>query len=671
MSACDRTPAHVISALSAPLPAAPLAVSRRNRPQAAALVTGATMAPTWLADAAGAATPVGPNDGILVLLTMSGGNDGLNTVIPIQNGIYYDRRRDLAIAASSAIPIGDERALHPGLSMVNHLWNKGDVAIIDGVGTPGMTDLSHFSTMARVMGGGGTGNSFHSGWLGRYLDGLPGGDDPFHGVNIGTSIPLVVQGQHRQASGLPPEPNGIFQIEGVDDTYRRQYDALAAFAATSTGLGDLADSLALNGHRAVDLAARVEPIYGEELPEGKLKAKLELAARLINANLGIRVLSVDFGDFDSHARQPELHNARMAELNEGLQAFYNRLHPSFGARTMILAMSEFGRRVKANNSSGTDHGAANTMLAIGSQIRGGFYGELPSLSALDRRGNLVPTVDLRSVYATILDDWLGGDSNQILGGTHENLDFAAAPSPTRTTSQINPITVNTVFKYRGQVVRLYRAYFGRLPDTAGFDHWVAARRSGMTLVEISDAFASATEFQAQYGHLTNRQFVDLIYHNVLGRGPDGTGLDYWSSQLDQGMPRGQVMIGFSESVEFIAGAAQIVDDVDHRGPVARLYQAYFERSADSDGLRYWIGTSLSYEAVSDAFAGSAEFQSRYGSLSDAQFIDLVYTNVLDRPSDGAGRQYWLARLAAGTSRGTVMLGFSDSAEFIAKTDTLA
>jgi uncharacterized protein (DUF1501 family) len=670
MTGMDRTPATAVAALSTPLPTDRLSLSRRTFLQAAAMASGAAMVPTWLTDAAGAITPIGPNDGILVLLTMEGGCDGLSTVIPVSNGTYHDRRRNLAIPASSAIPIDGDRAFHPNLAALNHFWNRGDVAVIDGVGVPGVIDLSHFSAMARVMGGGSTGDSFHTGWLGRYLDGLPGGDDPFHGVNIGTSVPLVVQGQHRSASGLPAKADSALEIQGVDDTYRRQYDAMAAFASSSTGLGTLADSLAANGREAIDLAARVEPVFGEDLPEGKLKAKLELAARLINADLGIRVLTVDYGDFDAHAGQPELHNARMAELDDGLRAFYNRLHPAFGARTMVLALSEFGRRVQANGSNGTDHGAANTVLAIGSQVRGGFYGQLPSLQALDRRGNLVPTVDLRSVYATVLDSWLGADSNQILGGSFENLAFAAAPAPTRTTNPVNPITVSTVFKHRAQVVRLYRAFFGRLPDTAGLDHWVQARRSGLTLGEIAEAFAASTEFQTRYGHLTNRQFVDLVYTNVLGRAGDGAGLSHWSSQLDQGAGRGQIMIGFSESAEFVAASSAAVDDVDQRGPVARLYQAYFGRTADRDGLRYWIGTRLSYEAISDAFAASGEFLDRYGNLSDAQFVELVYTNVLGRPSDAAGRQYWLDRMRGGTSRGAVMLGFSESREFIVKTNTL-
>ena len=187
---------------------------------------------------------------------------------------------------------------------------------------------------------------------------------------------------------------------------------------------------------------------------------------------------------------------------------------------------------------------------------------------------------------------------------------------------------------------------------------------------ISDALATSPEFAAQYGHLSDAQFVDLVYRNVLDRAPDGAGLAHWTALLARGTPRGEVMVGFSESTEFVAAAEELVEKVDHSGPVARLYRAYFLRVGETDGLRHWIGSELSYEAVSDAFATSQEFQDRYGSLSDSDFVDLVYANVLGRPPDAAGRQYWLAKLAGGTTRGSIMLGFSESDEFIVKTDTL-
>ncbi|MEZ5410708.1 MAG: DUF4214 domain-containing protein [Acidimicrobiales bacterium] len=662
---------EILDALSSPLPTDTRSVSRRRFLQAAAMASGAVaVGPSLLAGAAGAAAPIGPGDGVLVLVTMAGGNDGLNTVIPITDGTYHARRGGLAIPSGQALAISDDRALHPRLDALQALWNQGQVAVIDGVGTPGTNDLSHFTCMARWMGGNSNG-SLTSGWLGRYIDGLPGGDDPFHGVAIGTSVPLVMQGQQRRAIGLPPANEGMMHVLGVDGVTQRQLDTITWFAAGPTGRGDLADSLARTGAEAIAVAGGIEPAYAETLPDGDVKRQLDLVARLINANLGIRVFSIVYGDFDGHANHLPMHDARLHDLNEGLKAFYNKLNPAFAARTLLLVVSEFGRRVEANHSAGTDHGAANAVLAVGAQVRGGFYGELPSLTALDAQGNLRPSVDFRSVYATVLDGWLGGDSNQILGSRYEDLGFVAPPAPARTTSGINPVVASSIFKYRAQVVRQYLAYFGRLPDSAGLQHWVNARRSGLSLAAMSDSFASSDEFRARVGHLDNVGFIDLVYRQVLGRAPDSGGLAYWAQVLSQGTSRGQVMVGFAESAEFVAATRDQVTWVEQHGPVARLYLAYFQRQGDDEGIRYWIGTGLPGVAVSNAFAGSDEFNARYGPLSNVAFVDLVYRNVLGRPPDDGGLAYWAGELARGMTRGQVMAGFAESAEFVARTGTLA
>ncbi len=667
----DPSTAELTAHLSAPLPTDRSSVSRRHFLQAAAMLGGAAMVPAWLADAAAAAVPLRGDQGVVVLLTMGGGNDGLNTFIPVLDGTYHDKRGSVAIRPESAIPITTDRGLHPNLPALNALWHQGDVAFIEGVGRTEATDLSHFSSMARWMAGTAEHLSGRSGWLGRYVDGLPGGSDPFHAVNLGNSIPLVMQGEQRMASGLPASSGSAANFSTGNDVYQRQYAAMASFGGGSTGLGELADSVAQSGQRAVDLANVISPFYQADLPSEPLSAKFELAARLINANLGIRVISLHYGDFDSHSGQPAMHNARMAELNAGLSTFYHRLDPSFAARTLLLTVSEFGRRLHANNSNGTDHGTSSTLMAIGQQVKGGIYGEMPSFHDLDRQRNLKPTVDFRSVYATVLESWLAADATQILNGGHENLGFLATPAVARTTSGRVPEIANPVFAYRAQIVRLYKAYFGRLPETAGLDHWVAARLSGMGLDEVSQALATSDEFRRQYGALSDGAFVTQVYANVLGRSPDSAGLAHWTDMLGAGATRGAVMIGFSESSEFVSATDGVVDDVDAAGPVARLYKAYFRRDGDRDGLRYWIGSGLSYEAISDAFASSDEFRSTYGSLSDEQFVELVYTNVLGRSADATGRAYWVDQLGRGTPRGAAMLGFSESAEFITKTGTLA
>lgn len=225
----------------------------------------------------------------------------------------------------------------------------------------------------------------------------------------------------------------------------------------------------------------------------------------------------------------------------------------------------------------------------------------------------------------------------------------------------------------GQINRLYQAYFLRLPDQGGYDYWTGERAGGASLIAISSAFAGSAEFQNRYGSLANGTFVDLIYANVLNRTADAGGRSYWISQLQQGMSRGEVMVGFAESAEYVSRTQTVPagDSVDAK--VTRLYRAFFLRNPDAEGLAYWSGqvrAGVPLASVAGAFAGSTEFQNRYGSLGNAQFVNLVYTNVLGRSPDGGGAAYWTGLLNAGMDRGSVMVGFSESKEFIRSTGTI-
>lgn len=225
----------------------------------------------------------------------------------------------------------------------------------------------------------------------------------------------------------------------------------------------------------------------------------------------------------------------------------------------------------------------------------------------------------------------------------------------------------------GQINRLYQAYFLRLPDQSGWEYWIDQRASLAPLNDVSSAFASSAEFQQMYGSLTNEAFVDLVYANVLNRLAEPEGRAYWVNQLAAGVPRGSVMIGFAESAEYVdrTGTAAATDTNEAR--INRLYQAFFLRAPDESGLSYWAGQlaiGVELETVSAAFAGSDEFQNQYGALSNQAFVDLVYSNVLNRTADNDGLTYWSGQLDAGVDRGTVMVGFSESAEFIKSTGTL-
>ncbi len=700
----------IVSSLSQPLASDTFGINRRRFLQAAAFAGTVTMLPSWMSSYAEAATPLGSGENILVHVILAGGNDTLNTVVPFQDGAYYDGRGGLALAESETIKITSDRGLHPRLSFLADTWGQGNMAIIEGVGSP-TEDLSHFSNMARWMSGKSNRSDWRSGWLGRYIDNV-GGD--YAGVHIDTSVPLIGIGNTRSAIGLPPTANST--IAATSQTHINQHQAIKNFGAGSSGLGQLGDLLADTGSKAIDISKDLDPVYSNDLPEDAFAKKMAISARLINANLGVRVINVMIGGFDTHSGQANDHDALMTSFNNGLRLFYQTLGSAWEKRTLVMTASEFGRRVYANGSNGTDHGAGSSMMVFGSSVEGGLYGEAPSIKNPDRHGNLAVTVDYRSVYTTAIDQWFGGDGNAIFGARYEPIGFlsgdgatqepetpvvvpptttpttspptTAAPKPTTTPKK--PVTTEkktatpkdglekppnypptAVHARKAQIVRLYSAYFLRLPDIAGLDYWVKARQNGESLADVSANFADSTEFKKRYGKLSNKAFVTLVYKNVLKRKPDAKGYAHWVGLLNSGTSRGAVMVGFSESPEFVTRSKALVWSVETRGPVSRLYMAYFGRKPDAKGLHYWGGTGFSYEAISEAFAESPEFKKRYGKLTNAQFVDLVYKNVLKRKPDAKGRKTWLAGLDAGMSRGGVMLGFSNSKEFIKKTKTLA
>jgi uncharacterized protein (DUF1501 family) len=401
-------------------------LSRRRFLQASAALGGATLLPAWLADQAAAATPIGPNDGVLVVVLLAGGNDGLNTVVPTGDGMYYDARGSLAIAETAALPVASGVGLHPELKRLQARYKAGQVAIVQGVGDL-EPDMSHFTAMARWMRGHQQSSGATTGWLGRWLDGYGRADD-FSGVVLGESVPLAFVGAKRKGTALPVGGADAITADRDEGWIMRSIDCLRDMGAGATGNGAWCDALGAATRGAVDLADVVKPIYSSALPEGRLLAQLELAARLVNANLGIRVLQVQYGDFDNHAGQAAAHGQRMAELDAGIERFFATLSPTFAKRTTVLTLSEFGRRPEVNGSGGTDHGEGSDLLVVGPGVKGGLYGEPMHLGHLSDHGCPIAHVDFRSVYATVVDRWLGGGSSTVLGGGFEDLGFLRTPT---------------------------------------------------------------------------------------------------------------------------------------------------------------------------------------------------------------------------------------------------
>jgi uncharacterized protein (DUF1501 family) len=417
-------------------PNSDLNLSRRRFLQAIAGGAGVAAASAYLPSRmASALTPAGPHDGILLMIYLAGGNDGLNTVVPFGQGEYYDMRPDIAIPspdkAGSVNPalrldgvsgIG----LHPNLGFLQQQFNQKQLAIVQGVGVSD-PNFSHFEMLARWMEGSNNGSSLSpTGWLGRWLDGASS-TDLLSSVNIGWGgIPLHLIGQNHSAVALSPYDGGY---GGDTDEWRQEgYKAIRSMATRSTA-GTWASEVANALSDQLSVASLVAPAFVGAPDNGDLR-QFAVAAGLINANVGVRVINIEIGNFDNHATQLVDHAENMKNLNDGLQLFWSMLSPSFQNRTTAMTFSEFGRRLLGNKSNGSDHGSSAPMFVMGPRVIGGMHGQYPSLKANDLLDNdqLRATVDFRQVYQQIADKWLGADSRQLLGATYSGLNlFSAAP----------------------------------------------------------------------------------------------------------------------------------------------------------------------------------------------------------------------------------------------------
>ncbi len=656
----DPTTSDVLGALSTPLPQDSTNLSRRRFLQAVGAGMAITALPNWMTEAASAASTGSGSDGVLVLLTMGGGNDGLNTFVPTGDGAYYDARGSLAVRPGEAINLGGGRGLNPNLPYMKTLWDQGRVAVVDGVGHQAET-LSHFVSMAHVMAATNSRPPFQTGWLGRFLDDAAA-TNPFAGLSLGGSIPLLVKGRSRDAIGLPDHGKDILRTTDIEPTYARQNEAIRAFGVGGSGLGPMGDHLGAAGRRAVDYAATVAPMFDDRDDEARVVTKMRLAARLINANLGVRVVSIVFGDFDSHAGQATMHRDRMREINAGLKTFFSTLKAEQRNRTLVVGTSEFGRRV-AYNGSGTDHGTANSLFLVGNQVKPGFHGQPPSLRNLDRYGNPVPTVDMMAFYSTIATTWLGADASDLFGGNYENLGFLNKPGSAVDSTNTGGNTAS-IRQRRARVARAHLALLGTIPDEEQFekvaDSHVTGRR---TVASAATAIAESAAFRAAYGTPGDSSFIDIVYRAVHGRGANASERTTWTKRFASGTPRGQLVASLIDVPAFVKRTNPEVLKMEMAGPVGRLYYAYFLRQPKEQGLNYWINAGAGVPVVSDNFASSSEFARRYGSLNNRQFVQLVYRNVLEREAVGNGLDYWTSLLNRGRSRGQIMVGFSNSDEF--------
>jgi len=369
----------------------------------------------------------------LIVIQMAGGNDGLSTVIPIGDPLYHQMRPTLAIPDAQVLPLDTRLGLHPNLAPLKQLWDGGHMAIIEGVGYPNQS-LSHFQAMDiwQTLDLSGAGSE---GWLGKLVSGWVDQDGhPFKALDIGVQTAQALASISAPVPTLAtvntyrlyPDPadtdNGNARLQALMKLYN-SYPKTSPYAA-------LLDTTALSAQDGSQQLHDADAQYQATVtyPTGPFAAGLKILAEAIVEGLGLRVGYVTLGGFDTHANQQATHDTLMKILADGLSAFYTDLSNHGKADTVvIMTWSEFGRRVEENGSLGTDHGTAAPMFVLGNPVNRGIFGEPPSLSSLDNTGNLKYTTDFRSVYATVLDRWLGASSQDVLGGSFGSQDFLPRP----------------------------------------------------------------------------------------------------------------------------------------------------------------------------------------------------------------------------------------------------
>lgn len=366
------------------------------------------------------------NDRILVVVQLLGGNDGLNTVVPYGIDGYTRGRRVLRLPTAQLHKIDDAIGLHPGLGQFNGLLEADRLAIVQGVGYPN-PDRSHFRSMeiwetARLES---SVEACETGWLGRMVDARPakpGEDSPALHIG-GGRLPIALRAKSTEAPSLETLEQFRLRLEGSDDQKRAARTALGDVAKVDRGTDDaLLGFLRRSTLAAYESSQRLEklakPAEGKsKYPEFGLAKRLELIAQIIKAGFGTRVYYTRLDGFDTHANQLASHAALLTELGDSLAAFDADLKADGqGDRVAVLCFSEFGRRVAENASAGTDHGAAAPAFVVGPVAKAGLIGGHPSMEPGDLDdGDLKHAVDFRSIYAGLLDDWLGLPSGPIVG----------------------------------------------------------------------------------------------------------------------------------------------------------------------------------------------------------------------------------------------------------------
>jgi uncharacterized protein (DUF1501 family) len=355
-----------------------------------------------------------------------GGNDGLNTVVPYTDPIYYSLRPEISYSADKVLPLDAELALNPAMQGIKALWDQKKVAIVRGVGYPN-PDRSHFSSMAKWQTAS-PAKHINTGWLGRWVD--TQSSDPMLAISLGSVLPPMLAGAKRSGSALPLGgliiPKGTLANQCIQLSKTSNKDS-KLMAAAATSMRNLF-SVSTNVLPILRAPAPVDPDLpttngGNAGGDSNLAQQLDVVAKLIAAGSPTKVWSVSLGGFDTHANEANAQAALLGVVSDSLSRFMGQLKSTTRSNDVtIMIYSEFGRRVVGNGSQGTDHGTSGPMFLIGNSVKGGFYGEQPSLKNL-YKDDLAVTTDFRDVYATVIEKILKSPIEPTLGKWSGRINF--------------------------------------------------------------------------------------------------------------------------------------------------------------------------------------------------------------------------------------------------------
>lgn len=398
-------------------------MERRDFLKKSALVSGAFLMPAFLKPLEAMANGDLTGYKNLVIIQLSGGNDGLNTIIPYGNDIYYQKRNTIAINQTDIVKLNDMQGLNPNLSALKELYDQGYMGIINSVGYPN-PDRSHFRSMDIWQTGSDSSQFLTTGWIGRYLDSnCQSCKNPYTAIEVDDTLSLSMKGAKMKGIAVQ-DPNKLYQATREPFFKSLVHDHDDA-NLNEGNLGYLYKTM-VETYSSAEYIQNTSKIYKvtADYPATPLGNQLKTVSKFINSGLQTRVYYVSLSGFDTHVGQQNQQGRQLKIYGDAVAAFIKDLKQTGKLDdTLVMTFSEFGRRVEQNASNGTDHGTANNILLFGGKLKkAGFYNEAPDLAQLDN-GDLKYQVDFRDVYATLLDKWLDVNNSQVLGKEFKGLNF--------------------------------------------------------------------------------------------------------------------------------------------------------------------------------------------------------------------------------------------------------